>query len=385
MSEYQYYEFTAVDQPLTARQQSELRARSSRATITCNSFINEYNWGDLSGEPLEWMRHYFDAHVYSASWGHCLLMLKLPASCLDQAMLDACLQPAGSDVFEASAAGQHCILTWHFSDEEGEHDRFWTHEDGPGWLSRLLPLRQELLRGDTRPLYLGWLARLCAQELNDEDIEPPLPPGLATLTPAQQALVEFLEIDPDWLQAAAASSPTETTHAAADHNVWLEQQSPAELRTTARLLLEGRTMEAESSLNRRFLDWHRQHSTQPAPSARRTLADIATGYAAAREQRLERERRAQAKAEARRLAERKKYLAGVAANADQIWQEMDTELKQGSGRSYDRALELAKSLAEALAQAGRQKEFRQALERLQQQHTRRPAWVTRLKKAGLLT
>ena len=43
MSEYQYYEFVAVDQPLTSKQQAELRKHSSRATITASSFINEYH------------------------------------------------------------------------------------------------------------------------------------------------------------------------------------------------------------------------------------------------------------------------------------------------------------------------------------------------------
>jgi hypothetical protein len=34
MSEYQYYEFLAIDRPLTARQVAALRAYSTRATIT---------------------------------------------------------------------------------------------------------------------------------------------------------------------------------------------------------------------------------------------------------------------------------------------------------------------------------------------------------------
>lgn len=384
MSEYQYYEFAAVDQPLTARQQNDLRARSSRATITSNSFINEYHWGDLRGDPMEWMQRYFDAHLYSANWGHCLLMLKLPAACLDKTMLDACLQPADTDAFEASFNDQYCILTWSFNDETRDHNRFWSQDDGPGWLSRLLPLRQELLRGDTRPLYLGWLARLCAEELGDEEMEPPLPPGLTTLTSAQQALVEFLEIDPDWLQAAAADSPAETSGTEEDYDLWLEQQSPVDLRAAVRLLLEGHGVEAERSLRRRFLDWQRKHRPQLEASPRRTVAQIASGYTSAREQRLERERRAQARAEARRLAERNARLAKLAADPDKIWQEMDAELKQGSGRSYDRALDLAQSLADALDQAGRKEDFKNGLARLQHNHGKRPAWITRLKRAGLL-
>jgi hypothetical protein len=49
MSEYQYYEFRAVDRPLDDRQMRELRAVSSRAVITPTSFTNEYNWGDFKG------------------------------------------------------------------------------------------------------------------------------------------------------------------------------------------------------------------------------------------------------------------------------------------------------------------------------------------------
>lgn len=71
MSEYQYYEFVAIDKPLTAAQMAELRSRSSRAVITPTSFVNEYHWGNLKGDPLDWMRRYFDAHIYVANWCSC--------------------------------------------------------------------------------------------------------------------------------------------------------------------------------------------------------------------------------------------------------------------------------------------------------------------------
>jgi hypothetical protein len=51
MSEYQYYEFQAVDRPLTQEQMSELRAYSSRAQITPSSFVNVYHWGSFKGNP----------------------------------------------------------------------------------------------------------------------------------------------------------------------------------------------------------------------------------------------------------------------------------------------------------------------------------------------
>ncbi len=42
MSKYQYYEFQAVDEPLTRQQMSELRGYSTRAEITPTRFVNSY-------------------------------------------------------------------------------------------------------------------------------------------------------------------------------------------------------------------------------------------------------------------------------------------------------------------------------------------------------
>ena len=64
MSEYPYYEFLAIDRPLTKDELDELRALSTRATITPVSFTNEYNWGDSRRDHDNLMQRCFDAHVY---------------------------------------------------------------------------------------------------------------------------------------------------------------------------------------------------------------------------------------------------------------------------------------------------------------------------------
>ena len=69
MSEYQYYEFLALDRPLTEEQRAELRSISSRAEITATRFVNEYQWGDLKGDPRQMVERYFDAFLYLANWG----------------------------------------------------------------------------------------------------------------------------------------------------------------------------------------------------------------------------------------------------------------------------------------------------------------------------
>ena len=61
MSEYQYYEFQAIDRPLTEREMGELRSFSSRATITPTRFVNHYEWGSFKGNPSAWMEQYLAA------------------------------------------------------------------------------------------------------------------------------------------------------------------------------------------------------------------------------------------------------------------------------------------------------------------------------------
>ncbi|MGI5191086.1 hypothetical protein ACQEVI_23300 [Promicromonospora sp. CA-289599] len=82
MSEYQYYEFLAIDRPLTAEQQAAVRELSTRAQISATSFMNEYDWGDFKGDPLQLVRRYYDAHLYYANWGTRRLILRLPATAL---------------------------------------------------------------------------------------------------------------------------------------------------------------------------------------------------------------------------------------------------------------------------------------------------------------
>ena len=83
MSEYQYYEFLEIDQPLTEKEIRRLRYYSTRATITSTTFTNEYSWEDFKGDEDKWMEKYFDAFLYVANWGTRSIQLGLPSSLID--------------------------------------------------------------------------------------------------------------------------------------------------------------------------------------------------------------------------------------------------------------------------------------------------------------
>lgn len=383
MSEYQYYEFAAVDQPLNPTQKKELRALSTRAAITERSFVNEYHWGDLKGDPMEWMQRYFDAHVYSSNWGDCRLLLRVPAEVLDPAMVEACTAD-DPFAFVANNSGDVCVLDWSLSDDSDEKERFWSRSDGPGWMARLLPLRAEIAAGDTRPLYLGWLARIRHGEYNDNTVEPPLPAGLANLSAAQQALAEFLELDPDLLSAAAAASAPDRTASAAEIEGWLDELPQPLLRATARLLLTGQAVAAERKMRHAFQSWRGTVSAERAAPARRCVQEIFQDMEAVRAKRLRTEGQRAAAAERKRQALRNEQLTALAATHQLIWMQIDSLLLRSSGASYDQALQLTRDLEEGMRHAGRAAEFRAGLVTLLSTHGKRRAWVDRLKEAGLM-
>jgi hypothetical protein len=198
MSEYQYYEFQAIDRPLTEKEIRELRSYSTRARITPTSFVNDYSWGNFKGDEDAWMEKYFDAFLYLANWGTHVLKLRLPPRLLD--LKTALLYCSGEQAFAREKSGK-VILTFVSEDEEGGS---WV--EGEGSLSSLISVRAELMRGDLRCLYLGWLLCVQSGELDDEDVEPPVPPGLGQLSATLESLVEFLRIDPHLLHIAARTS-----------------------------------------------------------------------------------------------------------------------------------------------------------------------------------
>ena len=200
MSEYQYYEFLAVDRPLTGRETRELRAVSSRAVITATRFTNHYEWGSFKGDPRAWMERYFDAFLYFANWGTRELMLACPGACSTRPWRNGTAAGRPS----ARVKGEHVIL--EFSSEDEGSDWF---EEERTELSSLVPLRAEIASGDACPLP-GLV--LCAQagELDDGDGSLLVRPGSAGS--ARRSRPSSVHgVDRDLLEAAAGQPEAEET------------------------------------------------------------------------------------------------------------------------------------------------------------------------------
>lgn len=200
MSEYQYYEFLALDRPLTDAEFGQVRAQSTRVQISRTRFVNEYQRGDFKGDPDVLLDRFYDAHLYFANWGTRILMLRLPITLLD---LRTAREYCDGESAFVRRSGKSVVLRWCSEDEDGEED--WA-DGGPGPLGALVRVRAELAAGDLRPLYLGWLAAVSAGATGASkssttgtkmrSLEPAVPLGLGRLTGAQRALAGFCSRQP---------------------------------------------------------------------------------------------------------------------------------------------------------------------------------------------
>jgi hypothetical protein len=258
MSEYQYYEFQTVGRRLTEKEMTELRAVSSRAEITTTGFTNEYNFGSFKGDPDKWMEDYFDTFLYLANWGTREFQVALPPELLPVKTIKAYCSPEGVSVRETSGK---VIVKFQLKEEPSSD---WLGDEGN--LSSLLPVREELARGDYRILYLGWLVSLQTGNAEEEALEPEVPPNLKQLTNAQSSFVEFFKIDPDLLEAAAGNSPRIALQSENPNelSLWVKSLPGSEKDTILTRLLTDDAGQIGLELQARF---HRQRHLEPSGSA----------------------------------------------------------------------------------------------------------------------
>ncbi len=368
MSEYQYYEFAAVDRPLDAHELEALRALSTRAHITPTSFVNTYEWGSFRGDPRRMVERYFDAFLYLANWGTHELILRLPARLLD---FDVAQRYCAGDAVSAWSSGEHVVVAAVSEDEEGDFE--W---GGEGVLASILPVRAELLAGDLRALYLLWLASVQLGEVPEDTMEPPVPAALNTLSGSEAALVEFLRIDRDLIEVAASASPR-AREQRVDVARWVSGLPAQERDALLVGLLEGNDPLLRAETLRRA-------EPDQARSARaRTAAELVDAAVAVRERREQAQRAARAAraGEQARIAEeaRQKRLAALAAEGDRAWARVAARVAEKKPSGYDVAVDLLVDLGEVCDPAV----FASRLAQLRREHGRKVTFVERLGHAGL--
>ena len=376
MSEYQYYEFQAVDRPLDAAEQAELRALSTRAHITATRFVNHYEWGDFKGDPRCLMERYFDLFLYLANWGTWRLSIRVPAQLVDVGALERfCLDGEVADVW---AAGAHAIVDiWR--DEVDEDD--WG-DDGD-WLAALAPLRGDIMQGDLRAFYLIWLMAVEDGRVGDEASEPLA--GLAPLSASLRGLADFFAIDPDLVEAAAEVAVAVAPEAEREAAETFIRSLPEEDKVALLLRLHDGDPHLGAELRRRRpaatgrgLDpgGGRRSAGALRETVRRMAAErhrLAIEKAAA-----ERRRR-----EAEQARARNRHLALLAERGDLSWREIEELISRRNRPAYERAVTLMIDLGDVARSRGEEGIFARRVADLRTRHDRKGRLIERLDAVGL--
>ncbi|MGB8365838.1 MAG: hypothetical protein ACLQUZ_09560 [Rhizomicrobium sp.] len=369
MSEYQYYEFQAIDHPLGEADRQALRNLSTRARITTTSFTNSYEWGDFKGDPVKLMARWFDLHLYLANWGTRRLMIRLPKRLIDRRLIDRVV--SNVECATLLVAGENLILD--ITRDEIEPGEDW--DDGSGWLAALAPLRADVVAGDLRLFYLLWLTEVEADAFEAGEREPM--PGIGPMTGALEAFAEFFGIDPYLVQAAAersadAASPDAARKAVAamtdrEKTEWLvrlfdgDPHVAGELRAVVRKRLGS--------------------NAGAPPVAARTVREL---RARARAIRLagERVQAEQAAAERKRRADeaekaRRARLDAIKRRGESVWREIETEIERRNASGYDNAVGLLTDLRTIAEEQGTMEDFAHRLRTLRERHVRKERFIER--------
>ena len=327
MNVYQHYEFIAVDQALSPAELASLSTdTAARITSTSCSYTMHNN---ETIDVRDWMQRGFDVAIALGYQGQRQLALRLPQTLLYTLNPAYACRHAGGEDRNNDSSGHSVIHCTRHQSEPLTHKEPLQHQT---WMARLLPLRDELLRGDLRPFYLVWLAEVAAGKISPEAWEPTVPAGVVRLSGAQQTLVEFLALDADLLAAAMRT----------------ENQPGA--------------------------------SSAPEPRQVASLRAEASALAQRRQQR-EADQRAQQDAEQRR--QRAAYLQHLALDLEGGWEAIHQQAARATALAYDQTQSAIADLAEAYLLTSDRKSFNSAMRVFMLPHTKRGPLVRRLVAAGL--
>jgi hypothetical protein len=360
MSEYQYYEFQAIDRPLTPKEQAEIKELSSRVKLTPTQAIFLYNYGDFRNKPEDVVAKYFDMMFYIANWGSWRLIFRFPKAIVDPNLFQAYALPNGITITQTP---KYIVLDIEINQEEGVSG--WV--EGEGWLSQLLPLREDLLGGDLRLLYLVWLKvapELAGYVLDEDPVEPSIPANLSELSPSLKAFIELVELDPELMAAGAQASPKRQVASEVSLEDSLSMLSTGE-RQEYLLKLVRREPHVDVQLINRLKELAGMGKSTPEFTAgyRRfsELQSIANNVKSEWEER-ERER-------ARK--QRVKELEILASKEAQTWKKVVDLIELKQAKPYDEATALLKDLRDLAVDRGRLPEFNERFAKIKSDYSNR--------------
>jgi hypothetical protein len=363
MSEYQLYQFQAIDAPLTQYQKQYLHDLSSRAQVTSYSAQYEYHYSDFPAELSEVLLQGFDLALYQANWGAIQLLIRLPAALVNVAKLRAfCID----DLIGVQQQQDSIVLEISFHDEDSGR---WIEDKEE--LAEIADIRAMLLRGDYRPLYLAWLkAALWLWQSDSVASSMPIPEGFNHLDPSLQALVNLLELDQDLIAAVAEYSPKPLAQR--------ELKPLSSLSATESIAWLQRLLDAEPLLAEKLT----QHLTPNGDEV--ATATTVVSVSRLLEQAKQAASRRLAAAAAVKQQQRLAYLNSLMPKQTQLWRTVVALIDKKQTKAYEQAVAILIDLFELAKIQNQTAEFKVKTNDLLARYANRSALKAKFKAAQLL-
>ncbi len=371
MSEYQYYEWQTIDRPLTAREQTEVNGLSSHMdTVTSTQAIVTYSWGDFKHDPKQVLLKYFDAFLYDSNFGVREFMFRLPKSLVDVDLTQPYLV---EDRIILEEHGKYYILQIEINDEAD----FFEWIESEGILGQLTPLREQLLQGDMRMLYLAWLKVISMDdsEIQEAETEPPVPAGLKKLNASLQAFAEFFEIDAHLISAAAQTSKQPQSTPEPDLESALAKLTREESNRYLIKIVRGEPG-AVLSLKKRLTE-KRGARTPPQSHSTRLVNEL---FKQAEKIEIDAKRRAREEAERKRI----NRLEILAQEEEANWTYVERLLQQKRGSTYDEATKLLVELRDMAEYKQKKNRFAERFRDIREKYGKSVALMDRFRRAKLI-
>jgi hypothetical protein len=217
-----------------------------------------------------------------------------------------------------------------------------------------------------------------------------VPPGLANLSASLRSLADFLRVDAELIEVAAAANTGEppAEPSGADFARLIKSLTTREKNDYLQRFFTGADIANLSAEIAKRVREVTPAAAPPDPDARRrTVAQlVAARHARAEEKRrsaAERAAKKQARREREQAEARAKYLDDLAGREPAIWQQIEELIATKQPKNYDRAVALLMDLRDLAARSGRAQETEARVRELRQQHAGKRTLMQRLDHEGL--
>lgn len=361
MSEYQFYDFRAIDQSLTREEKEIVSSWSSRAHVSSGGATFTYHYSDFGQDPLDVVGKYFDMMFYIANWGSRRLIIKIPEAFFDERIRQYEIE--GLEIFDYKKSA---IIDIDVSDED--YHEGWL--EGEGMLNPFVSLRDDIIAGDYRCLYLIWL-KLAVLEGLEEKQEPEVPNGLQELDGRILEFAEIFMIDNDLISVASQVSKPLQPHTTIDYSSTLQQLSETDKNDWLLRLTQN-----EPRLSQKFIQHLSQSEVFPSTPGRRTVAEIVAAAGTFKKD-------GEAKEKQKEDAEKLEKLKILEKRAPDLWVEVFNLIDQKKVKSYDEAVTLLKSLRILAVHKQKETDFVDKVQHIKEKYKRLSGLITRIQNARL--